>query len=141
MAGSLKAVHDARSVWDDTASTARMIWGDPENRGIRGRRLAGWVAWQVWQRTVRRPRVVHFHGGVRLLLSTLVDDVSAVLRRFAGDQRYALVDYDPRTDALDAAAWPTRRGGNLVLVPDVDEARERLRRSGGRSVESTAGRL
>jgi len=47
--------------------TAGSIWSHPENRGVRGRRLARWVAWQGWQRTVRRPWTVRWHDGLRLV--------------------------------------------------------------------------
>jgi FkbM family methyltransferase len=47
--------------------TASSIWAHPENRGVRGRRLARWMAWQAWQRTVRRPWTVRWHGGLRLV--------------------------------------------------------------------------
>lgn len=293
-----------------------MIWTHPENRGVRGRRLLGWVGWQAWQRTVARPRVVHLHGGVRLLchphdhvtslalycglydseemrfllawlrpgdtfldvganvapyslLSTLVDDVAAVafepgalareraaanirlnhaeqratlvpcavsdqdgigrltsdrwatntlvddgydgdveqvemvsldsytsaggdrssarceggaggrislvkidveghepdvlrgaeatiarhrpamiienndveaLRRWADEHSYTLVAYDPTTGRLDGGAWPSHRGGNLILVPDFDEARRRVAPTAGRGLIRDEGR-
>lgn len=44
-----------------------MIWAHPENRGRRGRRLCAWLGWQVWERTVRRPRVVHLYDDVRMV--------------------------------------------------------------------------
>jgi FkbM family methyltransferase len=47
--------------------TAGSIWAHPENRGVRGRRLARWVAWQAWQRTVRRPWTFRWHDGLRLV--------------------------------------------------------------------------
>jgi FkbM family methyltransferase len=47
--------------------TARTIWSHPENRGMRSRRLACWVAWQAWQRTARRPWTIRWHGGLRLV--------------------------------------------------------------------------
>ncbi len=58
---------EGRSLVGQAASTARMIWHHPENRGVRGRRLVGWLSWQLWERIVARPRVVHFHNGLRLI--------------------------------------------------------------------------
>ena len=49
------------------AGTARAIWTHPENRGVRGRRLARWLAWQAWQRTVRSPWTIRLHGDVRMI--------------------------------------------------------------------------
>jgi FkbM family methyltransferase len=49
------------------ADTAQLIWTHPENRGIRVRRLAGWVGWQAWERIVRRPWTIPFHGGLRMI--------------------------------------------------------------------------
>ena len=40
------------------AATARRIWSHPENRQRRWRALAAYAAWQVWERTVRRPWTV-----------------------------------------------------------------------------------
>ncbi len=47
--------------------TAHRIWAHPENRGVRGRRLARWVAWQGWQRVARRPWTIRWHGRLRLV--------------------------------------------------------------------------
>jgi len=47
--------------------TAHRIWAHPENRGVRGRRLARWVAWQGWQRVARRPWTIRWHGPLRLV--------------------------------------------------------------------------
>lgn len=47
--------------------TARRIWTHPENRGRRVRRLARWIGWQVWERSVRRPWTVPFHGDLRMI--------------------------------------------------------------------------
>jgi FkbM family methyltransferase len=292
------------SVIDQATSTARMIWRHPENRGMRGRRLAGWAAWQAWERTVAHPRIVRLHGGLRMvchphdhvtslvlycglydseemrfllawlrpgdtfldvganvapysLLATLVDGVSAVafepgtlarrramdnirlngaeeavrlvpcavsdsdgegrltvdrwatntlvdadyggdaetvvmvsldsfiraedggpislvkidvegheadvlrgarqllakhrpalivenndldaLRRFARDNEYTPVAYVPRTDELDRAPWPTRHGGNIILVPDLDEARQRVQRANRPALRQVGG--
>lgn len=49
------------------ARTAHLIWTHPENRGIRLRRITGWIGWQGWQRVVRRPWTVPFHGGLRMI--------------------------------------------------------------------------
>jgi FkbM family methyltransferase len=54
-------------VVDHATSMAGRIWRHPENRGRRGHRLAGWLSWQAWERTVGRPRTVHLHQGVRLV--------------------------------------------------------------------------
>ena len=48
------------------ARTVRRIWGHPENRGRRGRAVARYVAWQAWQRTVRRPWTVPLVPGRRI---------------------------------------------------------------------------
>jgi FkbM family methyltransferase len=56
-----------RSVVDHATSMARKIWVHPENTDVRGRRLAGWLAWQAWQRVMGTPRVIHLHDGVRLV--------------------------------------------------------------------------
>ena len=40
------------------ATTVRRIWSHPENRQRRWRALAAYGAWQVWERTVRRPWTV-----------------------------------------------------------------------------------
>ena len=47
--------------------TTRMIWHHPENHGVRARRMLRWAGWQAWERTVGRPRTVHFHGRVRMV--------------------------------------------------------------------------
>jgi FkbM family methyltransferase len=66
-ARALLAGPGGRSVIDHATSMAGKIWRHPENRGVRARRLAGWLSWQLWERTVGRPRVVRLHEGVRLV--------------------------------------------------------------------------
>lgn len=48
------------------------------------------------------------------------------LRRFAETEGYAPVRFLPETRTVDTRSWPAERGGNIVLVPDVELARERL---------------
>ena len=48
-------------------STARLIWGHPENAGRRGRRLARWVTWQASQRALDRPWTITLHRDVRMI--------------------------------------------------------------------------
>ncbi len=48
------------------------------------------------------------------------------LQRFARDHDYTPVTYSPRTGALDMVAWPTGPSSNVILVPDLQRARERV---------------
>jgi FkbM family methyltransferase len=47
--------------------TPRRIWSHPYTRHQRARRLGRWLAWQGWQRLVRRPWTVTLHGPVRVV--------------------------------------------------------------------------
>lgn len=47
--------------------TPRRIWSHPCTRDQRVRRLGRWLAWQGWQRVVRRPWTVTLHGPVRVV--------------------------------------------------------------------------
>ena len=58
--------------------TAR-IWRHPANRHRRGRRLVLWVAWQAWERTVRRPWTVTMPPGLALELAPHDPVTSGVL--------------------------------------------------------------
>jgi FkbM family methyltransferase len=42
------------------------IWTHPENSGRRGRALGKYLAWQIWERTVRRPWTVKLRDGIRI---------------------------------------------------------------------------
>lgn len=42
------------------------IWTHPENRDRRVRALGKYGAWQLWERTVRRPWTVEVHNGIRI---------------------------------------------------------------------------
>lgn len=84
-----------------------MIWRHPENRGIRGRRLLGWISWQVWQRTVARPRVIEMHDGVRMVCHPH-DDVTS-LAMYCGlydspEMRFLLAWLRPGDTFLDVGA-------------------------------------
>lgn len=48
------------------AATCRRIWRHPENRGRRLRTIGLYFAWQVWERTVRRPWVVTLAPGRKI---------------------------------------------------------------------------
>lgn len=48
------------------------------------------------------------------------------LRRTASELGYQAVAYDPLSGTLDERAWPGAPGGNIVLVPSLDDARDRL---------------
>jgi FkbM family methyltransferase len=57
------------------------------------------------------------------------NDVTA-LRRVADEHGYVLVDYDPDARTVIPRAWGGGPGGNLILVPDLAVAAERVRRPG-----------
>jgi FkbM family methyltransferase len=57
-----------RSRWHKLTRTPVQIWRHPPNRGQRLRRVAGWAAWQVWERTVRHPWQVGFGEGLTVTL-------------------------------------------------------------------------
>lgn len=46
---------------------SRFIWSHPSNRGRRGRAILRLVAWQTWQRVVRRPWTVRLVSQTRLV--------------------------------------------------------------------------
>jgi len=48
------------------SATMRRIWSHPENRHRRARALAVYGAWQVWERTVRRPWTVRLTPNRRI---------------------------------------------------------------------------
>ena len=64
-------------------------------------------------------------GRHRPALIVELNDVAA-LRRWAGERGYEAVSYDPAGGTLEPRSWPAVRGGNVVLVPDLDAAQERL---------------
>lgn len=53
LAGPVRARHPGPVAI--VARTTKRIWSHPENRGRRVRAVGGYAAWQLWQRTVRRP--------------------------------------------------------------------------------------
>lgn len=57
-----------RSAWDNLTKTPGQIWRHPANRGQRLRRVAAWIAWQVWERTIRAPWTVRFGDNLRIRL-------------------------------------------------------------------------
>lgn len=44
------------------SNVVRFVWAHPGNRGARGRALARLVAWQAWERAVRRPWTIDVAG-------------------------------------------------------------------------------
>lgn len=61
------------------ASTLGYIWRHPAVQGERGRALARYAGWQIWQRTSRRPLTLSLHGGIRLRCHPHSTSASAVL--------------------------------------------------------------
>lgn len=59
--------------------TLKAIWTHPENRGRRTRALSRYFAWQVWERTVRRPWNVELVEGLRIRCHPHSPIASAVL--------------------------------------------------------------
>jgi FkbM family methyltransferase len=55
-----------------------------------------------------------------------VNDPLGPLRALAGELGYVAVQLDVRSRRLVDRRWPTRAGGNLVLVPDAEAARQRV---------------
>lgn len=58
------------------------------------------------------------------------NDVSA-LAAFARRHGYSLVRYTPRSARLEVVDWAAGPGGNVILVPDVGRARERVAQAAG----------
>lgn len=54
------------------------------------------------------------------------------LQRFAAAHGYVPVAYEPPTGGLEQLDWPEEAGGNVILVPDFDQASERVATRGGR---------
>jgi FkbM family methyltransferase len=69
----------SRMVGSPVTRTALRIWRHPANRHRRGRRLVLWMAWQVWERTVRRPWTVTMPPGLALELAPHDPVTSGVL--------------------------------------------------------------
>ena len=40
------------------------VWNNPGNDGVRLRKSVAAVAWQIWKRTVRSPRVIKLRNGI-----------------------------------------------------------------------------
>lgn len=59
--------------------TLKAIWTHPENRGRRTQALSNYFAWQVWERTVRRPWNVELVEGLRIRCYPHSPIASAVL--------------------------------------------------------------
>lgn len=102
--------------------TARRIWTHPENRGVRLRRLAGWVGWQGWQRVVRRPRTIRFHGGLRLVCHP--HDTITSMALYCGlydaeEMRFLLAWLRPGDTFVDVGANVAPYSLLSTLVPDV----------------------
>jgi FkbM family methyltransferase len=102
--------------------TAQRIWTHPENRGIRLRRLAGWVGWQTWERVVRRPWTIPFHGGLRMVCHPHDTVTSLVL--YCGlydveEMRFLLAWLRPGDTFLDVGANVAPYSLLSTLVPDV----------------------
>jgi FkbM family methyltransferase len=102
--------------------TSRRIWTHPGNRGIRLRRLAGWVGWQAWQRVVRRPRTIPFHGGLRMICHP--HDTVTSLALYCGlydaeEMRFLLAWLRPGDTFVDVGANVAPYSLLSTLVPDV----------------------
>jgi FkbM family methyltransferase len=67
--------------------TVAMIWTHPENRGRRGRALGKYFAWQLWERTVRRPWSVRLIADIRIRCHPHSPIASAVLYYGLADHR------------------------------------------------------
>lgn len=67
--------------------TVAAIWTHPENRGRRIASLARFVGWQVWERTVRRPRTVNLVDGIRVRCYPHSPITSAVIYYGLADHR------------------------------------------------------
>ncbi|HEY8527402.1 MAG TPA: FkbM family methyltransferase [Acidimicrobiales bacterium] len=102
--------------------TARRIWTNPENRGRRLRRTAGWVGWQAWERVVRRPWTVPFHGGLRMVCHPHDQVTSLVI--YCGlydpeEMRFLLDWLRPGDTFVDVGANVAPYSLLSTLVPDT----------------------
>lgn len=61
------------------AALVRTVWCHPENRARRVQGLSRLVAWQVWERTVKRPWTVRLRGGLSLRCYPHSSAASAVI--------------------------------------------------------------
>jgi FkbM family methyltransferase len=48
------------------------------------------------------------------------------LRRHSDELGYVAISFDPATGMIAERRWPDRRGGNVILVPHPEQARERV---------------
>jgi FkbM family methyltransferase len=115
-------VDKATSPLATVTDTARRIWTHPENRGVRLRRLAGWVGWQCWQRVARRPWTIRFHGGLRLICHP--HDTISSMALYCGlydaeEMRFLLAWLRPGDTFLDVGANVAPYSLLSTLVPDV----------------------
>ena len=67
--------------------TVAMIWTHPENRRRRGRALGKYFAWQLWERTVRRPWSVRLIDDIRIRCYPHSPIASAVMYYGLADHR------------------------------------------------------
>ncbi len=87
--------------------TVAAIWTHPENRGRRISSLARSVVWQVWQRTVRRPRTVELVAGIRVRCYPHSPITSAVIYYGLADHqemRFLLRYLRPGDEFVDVGA-------------------------------------
>lgn len=87
--------------------TVRRIWTHRENRGRRRLALLKYLAWQVWQRVVRRPRTVRLTGATRIRCHPHSPVASAVVYYGLVDpaeMRFVLNYLRPGDEFIDAGA-------------------------------------
>jgi FkbM family methyltransferase len=73
------------------ASIVQFIWHNPGNRGMRLRKLACAVEWQVYKRVLRKPRIISLPNGVRFIAHP--DCVISSALQYADWPEYAELQY------------------------------------------------
>jgi FkbM family methyltransferase len=100
-------VGDHRNVFKQSAGIVSAIWKHPANSGRRLRTVLRFLNWQLTKRTIRRPRIIAFHG-MRLKCYTDSNSTSAAIY-FNGladywEMKFLLAYLRPGDNFLDVGA-------------------------------------